>query len=156
MAVQLGAERATQPANLQPRHFTISNATNSWSVPFHRWYRAMRQATHGGRGAADRGYCELTRGGQWTAMQVAAILHRVGSAASGKSIKQPTNNKQQTRYSKALIPSRQRQKGGRGGACHRLEPLPGLRICPRLQRCVFLTLEILGSRGGSVTVQTDL
>ena len=53
MAVRLGAERATQPANREPRHFTISNATNSWSVPFHRWYRAMRQATHGGRGRRE-------------------------------------------------------------------------------------------------------
>src|SRR6516165_10872059 len=62
MAVRLGAERATQPANRQPRHFTISNATNSWSVPFHRWYRAMRQATHGGRGRrAYRGRASPTK-----------------------------------------------------------------------------------------------
>src|SRR6516165_1733765 len=31
-------------------------------------------------------------------------------------------------------------------------PLPGLRICPRLQRCAFLTLEILGSHGGPVSI----
>ena len=59
MAVQLGAERAPQPANRQSRHFTSSNATNSWSVPFHRWYRAMRQATHGERGRRDPASCRV-------------------------------------------------------------------------------------------------
>jgi hypothetical protein len=38
-------------------------------------------------------------------------LRRVGHFASGRSIKQQTNNKQQAK----LTPSRQRPKGGRGG-----------------------------------------
>jgi hypothetical protein len=46
------------------------------------------------------------RGGVWTTVQVGSILRRVGHFASGRSIKQQTNNKQQAK----LTPSRQRLK----------------------------------------------
>jgi hypothetical protein len=48
------------------------------------------------------------RGSQWTAVQVRAILHRVGHFASGRSTKQQTNNKQQAK----LTPSDSAIKGG--------------------------------------------
>src|SRR3974390_2948412 len=35
------------------------------------------------------------RGGEWTAVQIGSILRRVDHFASGRSIKQQTNNKQQ-------------------------------------------------------------
>src|SRR6516162_11380731 len=66
------------------------------------------------------------RGGVWTAVQVGSILRRVGHFASGRSIKQQTNNKQQAK----LTPSDSAKKGGRGGACHRIEPLPGVDSRP--------------------------
>ena len=63
-------------------------------APIIREIQSSGVAPHRGiaRALNSRGIA-TARGGHWTAVQVGAILHRVGHFASGRSIKQQTTSK---------------------------------------------------------------
>jgi hypothetical protein len=78
--------------------------------------RTSRQRESVGHNARMARCIGTARGGQWTAVQVGAILRRVGHFASDRSIKQQTTDS----ALKVVVPH----------PCHRIEPLPGVDSRP--------------------------